>query len=503
MCKNYRSQYPKICKKCNFEHPKICKKHDLQYPKICKIRQNQPPILCKTLTLGGFLSIIFTRRSTMLKRKIYDYLLKWKETHKNECLIIKGARQVGKTFLIEKLFAKEYKSFIRINFYEHSEYKNIFEENLSAEEILKRITANIPNAQIIPGDTLLFLDEIQTCAKARTALKFLAQSDKVDVVATGSLLGLAYGQDSDPEVEQVDSVPVGSENQIIMYPLDFEEFLWALGYDNSAIEYLKGYFDNKQKVPNELNKKYEQLLREYLVVGGMPEVVGDFVNNKDFGRVQEIQNKILNSYEDDIVNHAKSTEKTKVKRCYQSIPSQLARENKKFKYSEVEKGSTSRKFADSIDWLNNANLVLKCYNLEEPTLPLNTHEKRNEFKCYIHDTGLLLAMYGFATKLAILNNTLLGSAKGGIYENFVAETLVKKGYSLHYYKPSDEMELEFIIEKDDFILPIEAKAGNSTTISLNNYMKKYNPKYALKLINGNIGFVDSKFTIPHYMLMFL
>lgn len=439
----------------------------------------------------------------MLKRKMYDKLLKWKNSRGKECLLIRGARQVGKTYLVRCFGHKEYESFIEINFHMQSDLKVIFSGNRSAEEIYKRMTANIPGIKLIPGKTLIFLDEIQKCADARTALKFLAEDGRFDVIASGSLLGLAYGKDDDREVEEVESVPVGYEKPVTMYSLDFEEFLWAYGYSDSAVEYLKEFFDSMEKIPQDINDKYEGLLREYMVVGGMPEVVADFMENKDFGRVQEIQDKILSSYSDDISQHAKGAEKVKVRKCYDSIPVQLARENRKFKYSEVESKATARKFGDSIQWLHDANMAYICCNTTLPYVPLNAYSKDNEFKLYINDTGLLMALYGFAAKQALLNGKLKGPAKGGIYENFIAEAFVKNGYSLHYYKPDENSELEFLIEKDGEVVPVEVKAGNTATKSLNQFIEKYEPSVSYKLISGNIGKTDTKVTLPHYMVMFI
>lgn len=439
----------------------------------------------------------------MLKRKMYDKLLKWKNSRGKECLLIRGARQVGKTYLVRCFGRKEYESFIEINFHMQSDLKVIFSGNRSAEEIYKRMTANIPGIKLIPGKTLIFLDEIQKCADARTALKFLAEDGRFDVIASGSLLGLAYGKDDDREVEAVESVPVGYEKPVTMYSLDFEEFLWAYGYSDSAVEYLKEFFDSMEKIPQDINDKYEGLLREYMVVGGMPEVVADFMENKDFGRVQEIQDKILSSYSDDISLHAKGAEKVKVRKCYDSIPVQLARENRKFKYSEVESKATARKFGDSIQWLHDANMAYICCNTTLPYVPLNAYSKDNEFKLYINDTGLLMALYGFAAKQALLNGKLKGPAKGGIYENFIAEAFVKNGYSLHYYKPDDNSELEFLIEKNGEVVPVEVKAGNTATKSLNQFIEKYEPSVSYKLISGNIGKTDTKVTLPHYMVMFV
>ena len=439
----------------------------------------------------------------MLKRKMYDRLLEWKKNKGTECLLIKGARQVGKTYLVRQFGANEYKSFIEINFHMQSNLKAIFEGELSSEEIFKRITANIPGVKLIPGKTLLFLDEIQKCANARTALKFLAQDERFDVIASGSLLGLAYGQDADKEVKEVDSIPVGYEKPLMMYSLDFEEFLWAYGYNDDTIDYLRRFYDSKEKIPTEINEKYDMILREYLVVGGMPEVVANFMEYKDFGKVQEIQDKILSSYADDISQHAKGAEKVKVRKCYDSIPRQLARENRKFKYSEVESKATARKFGDSVQWLHDANMAYICCNSSMPMLPLKAYEKENEFKLYINDTGLLMAMFGFATKQALLNGKLKGPAKGGIYENFAAETLIKNGYSLHYYKPDDNSELEFVIEKDGEVVPIEVKAGNTATKSLNKFIEEFEPSVAYKLISGNIGVNETKLSLPHYLAMFI
>ena len=439
----------------------------------------------------------------MLKRKMYEQLLRWKSNKGKECLLIKGARQVGKTYLVREFAKSEYESFVEINFHMQSSLKVIFEGDKSAEEIYKRITANIPGVKLIPGKTLIFLDEIQKCANARTALKFLAEDGRYDVIASGSLLGLAYGKDADKDVEEVESVPVGYEKPLVMYSLDFEEFLWAYGYGSDTVEYLKNFFSSKEKIPFEVTEKFEAILNEYLVVGGMPEVVADFMEHKDFTRVQEIQDKILASYADDISQHAKGAEKVKVRKCYDSIPRQLAKENKKFKYSEVESKATARKFGDSIQWLRDANMAYICYNTTMPMLPLKAYEKDSEFKVYINDTGLLLALYGFATKQALLNGNLKGFAKVGIYENFVAETLVKNGYSLHYYKPNDNSGLEFVIERNGEVVPIEVKAGNTATKSLNQFIENFSPSVAFKLISGNIGENKQKISLPHYLTMFI
>lgn len=439
----------------------------------------------------------------MLRRKAYEKLLEWKNSPSKKCVLIKGARQVGKTYLVRAFGRAEYDSFIEINFYTHPELKSIFDGGISGEEIIKKITARFPGVKMIPGKTLIFLDEIQKCAAARTALKFLSEEARYDVIASGSLLGLAYGRDADKEVEEVESIPVGYEIPIMMYSLDFEEFLWAYGYSEEAIGILREYYEKREKVPTDIHNKYEELVREFIVVGGMPEVVADFMEHKDFNRVHEIQSRLISDYEDDIATHAKGVEKAKVRRCYDSVPNQLARENKKFKYSEVESKSTAKKYGDSIQWLVDANMAFSCVNLSTPILPLRYNEKDNEFKLYLNDTGLLMALFGYDSKLAVLNNTLTGPAKGGIYENFVAETLIKRGYSLHYFKPDDEMEIEFVIEKNGEVEPVEVKAGNTGTKSLNRFMEQFKPAIGYKIMAGNIGEADKKLSLPHYMAMFI
>lgn len=440
----------------------------------------------------------------MLKRKMYQFLLDWKAKKGRECLLIKGARQIGKTFIVKEFGKNEYNSFVEINFLERPDLKEIFEGNLTADEIYKRMSAHLPGKRFTKGSTLIFLDEIQKCASARTALKFLAEDGRYDIIASGSLLGLHYGQDADEEVEEVESIPVGYERQVVMYSMDFEEFLWAYGYESDTVEYLRSFYEKKDKVPADINEKFESILREYIVVGGMPEAVQKFVDTKDFNEVQIVQEKILTSYDDDIALHAKGVEKVKVRACYDSLPRQLARENKKFKYSEVEKRGNARKFGDSITWLKDSNLVHVCYNVYEPYLPLTANSKNDEFKLYLNDSGLLLAKYGMQTKLAVLTKKIQGNAKGGIYENIISEMLIKRGYNLNYYKTQNSsMELEFLIEKDGEVVPVEVKAGNSSTASLNNYIETFHPTISYKLIDGNIGVSDGKVTLPHYMAMFI
>ena len=402
----------------------------------------------------------------LLRRKIYDKLLEWKNQRKKDrikkCLLIKGARQVGKSYIVQEFGKSEYASFINIDFYRQPDLKGIFDGEMTAEEVMKRLTAYMPGVTLIPG-----------------------------------------GRNGRESVEVPASVPVGYESQIMMYSLDFEEFLWAYGYDEKATDVLRSYYETGETIPEAVHIKYENLFREFMVVGGMPEVVADFSVHKDFNRVDRIQNDILAEYRDDIAKHAKGKEKQLVRMCYDAVPKQLAKELKKFQYSTVEKGQTRRKFGGSIQWLKDSGIVNACYNIREPYLPLMANANEDQFKLYINDTGLLCCMYGKETKLAVLNNTIKGNARGGIYENSISECLLKRGYTLYYYKPDNEHEVEFLIEEKGEVVPVEVKAGNNASPSLNNFIKEFSPSVAFKLIGGRNGKDGAKETLPHYMVMFL
>ena len=432
----------------------------------------------------------------MLKRKFYDRLIEWKNNKNQSCLLVKGARQIGKTYIIDYFGKNNYESYIYINFIESPQTKDIFNDELSAEEIYKRMTLIMPEIKFVENDTLIFLDEIQECPNARTALKFLAIDGRFDVVASGSLLGISY--------REVTSIPVGYETQVEMYSLDFEEYLWAIGYEESKIQILKEYFDRQEKVPEAIHNTIMKHLREYITVGGMPAVVNQFIKNKHFGEVQEQQQRILDSYFDDISKYASKTEKPKVKNCYLSVPKQLAKENKKFQFSVVEKKATARKYENSVEWLRDANLVRLCYNVSAPEFPLAAYEKGEQYKMYISDIGLLVALYGFEIKKTIIDDTLGGNAKGGIYENLIADMLTKRGYKLNYYRTDNgSVEVEFLISKDAKIIPIEVKANNGSTVSLNEMLKRTDIPYGYKLISGNVGVNEKKIVMPLYMAMFL
>ena len=439
----------------------------------------------------------------MLKRKIYDELLAWKKAKRKECLLVKGSRQCGKTYIIEQFGKENYSNFFSLNFILSPQLKTIFSGSLLADDLVMKISMFFPGAKFIAGDTLIFLDEIQACPNARTALKSFALDGRFDVIASGSLLGLHYGQDPELE-EEIPSVPVGYERQIFMYPLDFEEFLWAKGYIGEQIAMLKSYFEREEKVPSDVNEQMLGLFRQYIVVGGMPAVVSAFIETSNMSEVQAEQEKILASYADDIARHARGSEKQKVHKCWNSIPRQLAKENRKFQYSKVEHGGSGRKFTGSIQWLEDASVVNICSNVSVPKFPLSIYADDDYFKIYMNDTGLLSAMAGFDVKAGIMNKTLEGDLKGGIYENAVAQILKAKGYELYYYRPAENNdEIEFLISKDGNVYPVGVKARRGGTVSMNRYISKFHPVTAYKLIDGNVGREGEKLTIPHYFAAFL
>ena len=439
-----------------------------------------------------------------LRRKFYERLVQWKNTKRQECLLVKGARQVGKTFIVEKFGREQYESFIEINFVLEPDACSIFDGSLKAEDLYRKISAYDATRRLVAGKTLIFLDEIQECANARTALKSFALDGRYDVIASGSLLGIKYKNKKSRERHVPKSIPVGYERQMAMHSLDLEEFLWARGVAEDAIDTLREYCERREIVPEAVNRKFSDMLKEYMIVGGMPAVVNEYLASGDFGPVQEEQEKILASYIDDIHKYADSTDVPKIEACYHAIPRLLAKENRKFKYAEVEKGGSERKYASSVDWLCEASLASRALNVTVAEIPLAAQVREGWFKLYLSDVGLLAALYGTETKGLLYSGRLKGNAKGGLYENFVAGVLERKGIPLYYIKNEDgSREVEFAIEREGGIVPIEVKASNGATISLNETLESKYVPYGYKFIDGNVGVCGKKITLPHYMTMFI
>lgn len=429
----------------------------------------------------------------MLRRKIYDKLLAWKKSAgKKDAILLRGVRQCGKTYIVREFGKREYKNFIEINFIERPDMQAVFSGNLDVDNMVQQIKLSMPGCQFIPGETLLFLDEIQDAPNARTSLKFWTQDGRFDCIASGSLLGIDYKNEV--------SIPVGYEQQLIMRTLDFEEFLWALGVEVNLKEMLAPYVDGTKRVPEAMHNSLNKYLQEYIVVGGLPEVVDTYIATKDFYQVHLLQEKILRDYQDDIAKYALNQDKIKAKQCFLSIPRQLSKENHKFQYSVVEKKATARKFTSSLDWLHNAGLIDFAYNVNSPWFPLKAYVKEDQFRVYLCDIGLLVAMYGYQLKIALLSDALEGPAKGGIYESLVADILAKRGEELYYYKKEDStLEIEFILERDCKLVPVEVKARKGSTRSLNELLKMDNIERGYKLTAQNTGVVEKKITLPLYM----
>ena len=434
----------------------------------------------------------------MLKRKMLNYLQQWKNGHGAECLLIKGARQVGKSYIVKQFGAAAYTSFIDIDFIKQPELARVFEGSLAAHEIYSRLSLYLPGVDIIPGDTLVFLDEIQECPNARAALKYLAQDGRCDVIASGSLLGIRFRQ-----LEHAPSLPVGYERQVTMHPLDFEEYLWACGYDNGVFVTLRGYLERMEPLPQAIHEKMMCLLREYLAIGGMPAVVDSFVEQRDYNRAFSVQEMLHGLYLDDIARYAEPPERVKAQACYLSLPRQLAKENTKFKYSVVEKRASARKFASSVDWLVGAEMVLRCSSVSTPTFPLAAYEG-DSFRLYANDTGMLMPLYGREMMPAIVDDTLKGPMKGGLYENLVGGMLAKQGVPLRYWMSSDaKSEIEFLVDGHSSVIPLEVKAKRGATASLNKILDHEDIHVGYKLVDGNIGRVGKKVTVPLYLAALL
>lgn len=429
----------------------------------------------------------------MLRRKIYDKLLAWKNSAgKKDAVLLRGVRQCGKTYIVREFGKREYKNFIEINFIERPDMQAVFSGNLDVDSMVQQIKLSMPGCQFIPGETLLFLDEIQDAPNARTSLKFWTQDGRFDCIASGLLLGIDYKNEV--------SIPVGYEQQLIMRTLDFEEFLWALGAEVNLKEMLAPYVDGAKRVPEAMHNSLNKYLQEYMVVGGLPEVVDTYIATKDVYQVHLLQEKILRDYQDDIAKYALNQDKIKAKQCFLSIPRQLSKENHKFQYSVVEKKATARKFTSSLDWLHNAGLIDFAYNVNSPWFPLKAYVKEDQFRVYLCDIGLLVAMYGYQLKIALLSDVLEGPAKGGIYESLVADILAKRGEELYYYKKEDStLEIEFILERDCKLVPVEVKARKGSTRSLNELLKMDNIERGYKLTAQNTGVVEKKITLPLYM----
>lgn len=434
----------------------------------------------------------------LLKRKIDKYLTDWKNRPDRKPLIIKGARQIGKTRSVEWFAGQNYASVIEINFIEQKKYREIFNDGFEVDAILKNISLLNPELKFIPGNTIFFFDELQACPNCATSLKFFKLDGRFDVICSGSLMGISYNE--------IESNSVGYKEDYEMHSMDFEEFLWAMGYNDEFTADLLSHMLDVRPLSELQMDTLMSLFRDYVIIGGMPEVVSTYVRNKNFSGTLDIQRQLLKDYEEDITKYVEGLDKAKVKAVYNHISTFLAKENKRFQITKIARNARNRDYMGCVEWLADAGVVNVCYCLNQPELPLKGNYDPKMYKIYFKDTGLLIASLDEEAQEDLRANKNLGTYKGAIYENIVGDMLVKQGYRLFYYH-SDRpaLEMDFFIRDADSLIPVEVKANDGATASLNRLLNddKYNDvKYGIKLGYRNIGF-NGKFYIFPYFLTFL
>lgn len=439
----------------------------------------------------------------MLKRKIEQYLTNWKMVENKKPLVIKGIRQCGKTYIVQKFARENYENVIYMNFILEPDKKSAFMGNIDVDTIVLNLSALIQGCRFVEGKTCIILDEIQECREARTALKSFHIDGRFDVIATGSLLGVkGYGKSKKKnDGYGQDSVPVGYETVIEMFPLDFEEFLWANHINEKVIAFVKSCFENEQIVPAGIHKAMMELLYRYVIVGGLPEVVNCFLETKNIELIYNIQRNLIAGYEEDMVKYAEDADKPNIRECFESIPKQLAKENKKFQYSIVKKGGRASQYRGSIQWLEDAGIVCRCYNTQITELPLEGNSIKDCFKVYTTDIGILMAMLDYGTQADVLKGNLLGY-KGAIFENLMADFLCKSGQKLYYFHKDSGLELDFLVRFQGECVILEVKAKSGKAKSMNTVLKNnsvYHVKNAIKLGQYNVGREGNLLTIPLYM----
>lgn len=434
-----------------------------------------------------------------LKRKIDKYLIEWKKDKYKMPLIVKGARQIGKTDAIENFAKNNYENIIEINFALEKQYQDIFDDGFDVDNIIKNITLKNPDFKVVPEKTLIFFDEMQACINCATSLKAFNQDGRYDVICSGSLMGINY--------KEIESNSVGNKIDYNMYSMDFEEFLWAKGYTEEQIEDL---YKCMLEVKPLTHTQYEVMMenfKEYMIIGGMPAIVNKFITQKNYSGTLEMQKQILLDYEEDITKYANGLDQGKILNIYRKIPAFLGNENKKFQISKVEAGARKREYAGTIEWLDNAGIVNISYCMEQPELPLGGNYNPDNYRLYFGDTGILIGSLDEEAQEDLRNNKNFNTYKGAIYENVVGDMLVKQGYKLYFYKnEKGTIEMDFFIRDKDSLIPVEVKANDNATISLKNLIdseKFKDIKYGIKLCNKNIGFNGKFYTFPYFLTFLL
>ena len=429
-----------------------------------------------------------------LRRKIDKFLEDWKNDENRKPLIIKGARQIGKTESIKHFAKKNYSNFIEINFVEEPKYKGIIADGYKTDDIIKNMSRINTDLKFVPGKTLIFFDELQEFPEMATALKFFKKDGRFDVICSGSLLGIQY--------KRIESNSVGYKTDYQMSSLDFEELLWAKGYDDSVIADMLSHMKELKPFNSLELSIFEGLFLDYCILGGLPEVVRDYIKKNTFEGSLMLQRQLISDYEEDIRKYADGVDQTRILNVFRNIVPQLAKENKKFQISKVASGARFKDYRGCIEWLADSGLINLAYCLNFPELPLKGNYDEEKYKIYLFDTGILVAQLDDEAQVDLRANKNLGVYKGALYENVVGESLVKQGYSLYYYKREDgKLEQDFFVRDTQSLIPVEVKATNGTAKSLATLIdsEKYaDIKYGIKFIKGNIGYNGKFYTFPYF-----
>ena len=428
------------------------------------------------------------------KRKIDDFLQEWKADSKHKPLIIKGARQIGKTESILHFAKQNYKNIVYINFALEKKFMQILADGYDVESVTRNITLADPSIQFIPKESIILFDEIQEHPDVATTLKSFHRDGNYDVICSGSMLGINY--------KRIHSNSVGSKIDYEMFSMDFEEFLWAKGYREEQIaSILSHMLENKPFNENELSI-FKELFLSYSVLGGMPDVVKQYLETGTFSGTLDLQNQIRLDYEEDVRKYAEGLDQTKIISVYRSIPAQLAKENKKFQFNKVAKNARSREYSGCIDWLKDAGIIMECNCLQFPELPLKGNIEESKYKLYYMDTGLLISSLDEEAQEDLRVNKNLGVYKGALYENFVAEAFVKQGFGLYYYKKENaSLEEDFFVRTQNALVPVEVKANSNQSKALSALIsnKRYQDiSFGIKLGDVNVGYANQIYTFPYF-----
>ena len=424
-----------------------------------------------------------------MRRKIYDKLVVWKNKNDRKPLIVNGARQVGKSYILQEFGKQEFENFLIVNLETDKALARKFEEEITPMPIIQYLEA-VHSQRIIPGETLIILDEIQASERALTSLKyFCEQAPDYHIVAAGSLLGVAINR-------KQYSFPVGKVDELTLFPMDFEEFLWALGKDTFA-GLIRQHFESNE--PLDVHSIALDYYNNYLIVGGMPAAVNEYITTKSFVAVADIQNRILNEYIADMAKYAEPNTSIKIRACYESIPAQLAKENRKFQYRVVQRGGSSAIFGASIEWLKYAGIILKCQKTTQGTMPIKVHVDLSDFKIYMSDVGMLTMQSGIATQAILSPIETENAFLGAVAENYVAQAFTSNLIPLLYWKNDNTAEVDFVIQKGIDVIPIEVKSGlrvRSKSVSI--FLKQYQCPYAIRLSKKNFGYENNIKSVPLY-----